>query len=236
MYFFNLMGSRLHNSSLSSQYLLVGSCLLLLQVPRHTQWSPEMAGTSICGMTESKLVLAVGGGAERQAFSWPFGHSWTPWFGFQGARQISQRCEDHLKPSTLKCNVLFFDGSFESSEGSHVKALECVPFACSEAVIAKLFACQWEKNTKVFLCLTLWFEEITQDRTANLCYCCTSSLLRSEKIAAGCMQIDSARGGSSQLPVCTRQKIHPTDSSCQFFKSKNEMVESSQHSQTSGPQ
>lgn len=54
---------------------------------------------------------------------------------------------------------------------------------------------------------SFWFEKITQDRTASLCYCCTSSLLKSEKIAAGYMQINSARGGSSQLPACTRQKI-----------------------------
>lgn len=140
-----------------------------------------MAGTSICGMTESKLVLAVGGGGERQAFSWPFGHSWTPWFGFQGARQISQRCEDHLKPSTLKYNVFFSDGIFEISEGSHVKALEHVPFACSEAVIAKLFACQWEKNTKGFLCLILFGLKKSPRTEQQICATVVQALYSSRK-------------------------------------------------------
>jgi len=112
-----------------------------------------MSGTSLSAVWP---VGKLRGGHGRQGWntsSWSFGHFWAPWFGFWGAGKISQDCDEHLKPITLKFSGLVFFFFFFMVA---LQAVEWVPFARSKTVIGKINCVSMRKNRKVFLCLPLF--------------------------------------------------------------------------------
>lgn len=109
--------------------------------------------TSICVWHRARAE-EVTGGRGKASSQRPVGHSWAPWFGLWGVRWISHGCDEHLKSQGFEkqCFVVFGWQLWELWRVSAYRSL------AQKQWLATLFVCQWEKHTKVFLCLSASLE------------------------------------------------------------------------------